>query len=117
MNLSDFKVLTFDCYGTLIDWESGMVAGLKPLTDRIAARDGRPLDRNAILEALPGAQVTVHGGGGHFEIHVISEAFEGKRILARQRLVYAAITPLMAGDAAPMHAVDRMVCQTPEQAG
>ena len=51
MNLSDFKVLTFDCYGTLIDWESGMVAGLKPLTDRIAARDGRPLDRNAILEA------------------------------------------------------------------
>ncbi|MEC7050373.1 MAG: haloacid dehalogenase, partial [Pseudomonadota bacterium] len=24
MNLSDFKVLTFDCYGTLIDWESGM---------------------------------------------------------------------------------------------
>ena len=51
MNLSDFKVLTFDCYGTLIDWESGMVVGLKPLTDRIAARDGRPLDRNAILEA------------------------------------------------------------------
>ena len=51
MNLSDFKVLTFDCYGTLIDWESGMVAGLKPLTDRIEARDGRPLDRNAILEA------------------------------------------------------------------
>lgn len=51
MNLSDFKVLTFDCYGTLIDWESGMVAGLKPLTDRIAARDGRPLDRNAVLEA------------------------------------------------------------------
>ena len=52
MNLSDFKVLTFDCYGTLIDWESGMVAGLKPLTDRIAARDGRPLDRNAILLSL-----------------------------------------------------------------
>ena len=51
MNLSDFKVLTFDCYGTLIDWESGMVAGLKPLADRIEARDGRPLDRNAILEA------------------------------------------------------------------
>jgi FMN phosphatase YigB (HAD superfamily) len=25
MRLSDFKVLTFDCYGTLIDWETGMV--------------------------------------------------------------------------------------------
>ncbi|MEZ0211919.1 MAG: haloacid dehalogenase, partial [Xanthobacteraceae bacterium] len=35
MRLSDFKALTFDCYGTLIDWESGMVAGLKPLTDRV----------------------------------------------------------------------------------
>lgn len=35
MNLSDFDVFTFDCYGTLIDWESGMIEGLKPLTDRL----------------------------------------------------------------------------------
>ena len=28
MRLTDFKVLTFDCYGTLIDWESGMIAAL-----------------------------------------------------------------------------------------
>lgn len=47
MKLTDFKVLTFDCYGTLIDWESGMVAGLAPLTDRLA----RALTRNEILEA------------------------------------------------------------------
>ncbi|TIR54720.1 MAG: haloacid dehalogenase, partial [Mesorhizobium sp.] len=32
MKLTDFKALTFDCYGTLIDWESGMIEGLKPLT-------------------------------------------------------------------------------------
>ena len=70
----------------------------------------------AIEAALPGAQVSVSGGGGHFEIHVISDAFEGKRLLARQRLVYSAITPLMAGTNAPMHAVDRMVCQTPAEA-
>jgi 2-haloacid dehalogenase len=30
MRLSDFSVLTFDCYGTLIDWESGIVAALAP---------------------------------------------------------------------------------------
>ncbi len=47
MKLSDFKVLTFDVYGTLIDWESGMVAALKPLTDRVS----RPLSRDEILEA------------------------------------------------------------------
>lgn len=46
MKLTDFKVLTFDCYGTLIDWESGMVAALTPLTDRL----DRELSRNEILE-------------------------------------------------------------------
>ncbi|MBD0864689.1 MAG: haloacid dehalogenase type II [Rhodobacteraceae bacterium] len=33
--LSSYKVLTFDVYGTLIDWESGMLAGLRPLLDRV----------------------------------------------------------------------------------
>ena len=47
MQLSDFKALTFDCYGTLIDWESGMIAGLVPLTSKV--KPG--LTRNAILEA------------------------------------------------------------------
>jgi 2-haloacid dehalogenase len=47
MKLSDYKALTFDCYGTLIDWETGMVNGLKPLTDRL----GRELSRDEILEA------------------------------------------------------------------
>ena len=47
MRLGQFKALTFDVYGTLIDWETGMVEGLRPLTDKI----GRNLTRNEILEA------------------------------------------------------------------
>jgi 2-haloalkanoic acid dehalogenase type II len=47
MRLSDFRALTFDCYGTLIDWESGMIEALKPVTSRLA----RPLPRDAILSA------------------------------------------------------------------
>jgi putative hydrolase of the HAD superfamily len=47
MKLTDFKALTFDCYGTLIDWESGMIEALEPLTRRAS----RPLSRNEILEA------------------------------------------------------------------
>jgi 2-haloacid dehalogenase len=47
VKLSDFKVLTFDCYGTLIDWESGMIAALSPLTERLKPA----LTRNQILEA------------------------------------------------------------------
>ena len=47
---------------------------------------------DAIAEALPGSSVEVHGSGGHFEIRVVSDAFAGKNKLARQRLVYGAIT-------------------------
>lgn len=31
MHLKDFKVLSFDCYGTLIDWETGIWTALQPL--------------------------------------------------------------------------------------
>lgn len=31
MKISDFTTLTFDCYGTLIDWESGIYSALQPL--------------------------------------------------------------------------------------
>ena len=34
MRLGDFKVLTFDCYGTLIDWETGIAEALRPLLAR-----------------------------------------------------------------------------------
>lgn len=47
MRLTEFKALTFDVYGTLIDWESGMIAGLKPLTNQISGS----LSHNEILEA------------------------------------------------------------------
>ncbi len=47
MRLTGFKALTFDCYGTLIDWESGMAEALKTLTGRVK----KPLSRDDILEA------------------------------------------------------------------
>jgi 2-haloacid dehalogenase len=45
MMLSGFKVLTFDCYGTLIDWESGILTALRPLVRRA----GVTFDDDAIL--------------------------------------------------------------------
>ncbi len=47
MKLTDFKVLTFDCYGTLIDWETGIMEALKALV----AESGKPFTRDQILEA------------------------------------------------------------------
>ena len=32
-----FDALTFDCYGTLIDWEAGILAGLRPALATVAA--------------------------------------------------------------------------------
>src|SRR4051812_42021969 len=35
MRLSNFKALSFDCYGTLIDWETGLLEALRPLRERV----------------------------------------------------------------------------------
>jgi acid stress-induced BolA-like protein IbaG/YrbA len=68
--------------------------------------------RHAIGEKLPGAQVEVSGGGGHYSIGVTSPAFAGKSMLESQRLVYGAITHLMSGSQPPIHAVDRLITKT-----
>jgi len=44
--LADFDALSFDCYGTLIDWEAGIGAVLAPW----AARNGITLSTDALLE-------------------------------------------------------------------
>jgi 2-haloalkanoic acid dehalogenase type II len=48
MKITDFTTLTFDCYGTLIDWERGILAELRPWVDRA----GKTLDDNLLLEAF-----------------------------------------------------------------
>ena len=46
--LSQFEALSFDCYGTLIDWETGLLAALEPLLARIVSRP----DPDDVLEAF-----------------------------------------------------------------
>lgn len=70
--------------------------------------------RGAIAGALPGAVVEVRAAGpGHFELRVVAEAFRGRSRLQQHQLVYRAIEPLMAGDAAPVHAIDRLLTEPP----
>ncbi|MEM7021004.1 MAG: haloacid dehalogenase type II [Pseudomonadota bacterium] len=52
MRLSDHSVLTFDCYGTLIDWETGITDALAPWL----ARAGLSPERDEILEAFARAE-------------------------------------------------------------
>ncbi len=70
--------------------------------------------RDAIQVALPGAEVEVRAGGaGHFELRVVANAFRDRSRLQQHQLVYGAIASLMAGDAPPVHAVDRLVTEVP----
>ena len=55
MDFQRFEALTFDCYGTLIDWEQGILDALWPIlarhgvADRV--RDGALLEMFAVMEA------------------------------------------------------------------
>ena len=46
INFNQYKALTFDCYGTLIDWENGILGALKPLL----LAHNTDLDDDQILE-------------------------------------------------------------------
>ena len=50
--LSQFEALSFDCYGTLIDWETGLLEALQPLLDRASPRP----TAQAALEAYAQAE-------------------------------------------------------------
>ncbi len=56
--LADVEFLTFDCYGTLIDWEAGIIAGLRPLLGERAAG----VTDDALLERYGGAEATAEAG-------------------------------------------------------
>jgi 2-haloacid dehalogenase len=52
MTLADFDALSFDCYGTLIDWEAGIAAVLTPW----AAEHGVTLTTEQLLERYATAE-------------------------------------------------------------
>jgi 2-haloacid dehalogenase len=50
VEITDFEAISFDCYGTLIDWEAGLAAVLGPW----ARSRGLALDDEALLAAYAG---------------------------------------------------------------
>ncbi|MGH9553654.1 MAG: HAD-IA family hydrolase, partial [Terriglobales bacterium] len=45
LNFDQFRLLTFDCYGTLIDWEAGIFSALRP----ILAHHGKTISDSDLL--------------------------------------------------------------------
>jgi 2-haloacid dehalogenase len=58
MHLCDFEALSFDCYGTLIDWEAGISAVLGPWASAhgVTASSEELLERYAEIEAREEAE-------------------------------------------------------------
>jgi 2-haloacid dehalogenase len=52
MDFGKYEVVSFDCYGTLIDWESGIISGLRRVLSShgVDARDDEILDLHAQTE-------------------------------------------------------------------
>jgi 2-haloalkanoic acid dehalogenase type II len=69
MNRS-FDIVTFDCYGTLIDWESGIAGAFL----RAAAEDGVTLDRDAVIRAYAEAEAAVERERYLFYRDVLTES-------------------------------------------
>jgi 2-haloacid dehalogenase len=53
-----FEVLTFDCYGTLIDWEAGIAAGLR----RVLEPRGVTIDEDTLLERYARQEAALEAG-------------------------------------------------------
>ena len=58
LDFGDFDVLTFDCYGTLIDWEAGLLTALRP---PLAAHRVE-VDDDAALQAFARHESEIEGG-------------------------------------------------------
>ena len=59
MTNTDFDIITFDCYGTLIDWEGGIIAAFQSA----ALNDGVNLHAHQIIEAYSAEEPIVESEG------------------------------------------------------
>src|SRR5271170_7543097 len=58
LDFTRFKVLTFDCYGTMIDWESGIFSALRP----ILAAHKKPIADSELLQLYSELEASAEQG-------------------------------------------------------
>lgn len=58
LDFTRFRFVTFDCYGTLIDWESGILSALRP----ILTRHGKTIADEQLLETYGDLEVDAETG-------------------------------------------------------
>jgi 2-haloacid dehalogenase len=59
MDFDRYKCMSFDCYGTLIDWEAGLLSALRPILDAHHVE----ADDQELLESYAAAATDIEAGG------------------------------------------------------
>ncbi len=70
----DFEAVTFDCYGTLVDWESGLVSALRPV---LRAHDVPWPGDDPVLERFARLEAAAEAGPYRPYCDVLAEVLEG----------------------------------------
>ena len=68
-----FEALTFDCYGTLIDWEAGLADAFRP----ILAAHGVPLEDEDVLKRFAGYEAAAEAGPYQTYRNVLAAGLRG----------------------------------------
>jgi len=89
------KALSFDCYGTLIDWESGILGALRP----VLSRHGVVCDDDRLLGLYAGAESALEAGPYRPYREVLREAT--RRIAAELRFDPSAEELSLLADSLP----------------
>ncbi len=69
----DFEIVSFDCYGTLIDWEAGILAAMQP----VIARHELVSSADDVLSAYARAESAVEAGDYRPYREVLRRTFAG----------------------------------------
>lgn len=96
MDVGSVRLITFDCYGTLIDWETGMLSAFRSLF----WRNGKVVSDEKLLEVYGDAEAEIEAGPYQRYRTVLSETVQamgrelGVDISAHDSRQFAASVPL-----------------------
>jgi 2-haloacid dehalogenase len=73
LNFTQFRLVTFDCYGTLIDWETGIFSALRP----ILAAHGKTITDSELLRLYSELEAEAEQGEFHPYREVLQSVVSG----------------------------------------
>lgn len=73
LNFTDFDILTFDCYGTLIDWETGIFSVLRP----VLTAHGKRMSDDELLALYGELEAKGEEGAFHYYRDVLQSVMRG----------------------------------------